>query len=346
MSALAFELPTALEANEPPEAHGFDRDEVRLMVVTRHDGRIVHARFHDLPRFLAPGDLLVINTSATLAAAVPARHADGTALELRLSTPAPDRPPESWWIVELRGADGASPFRDVRVGERLDLPHDASAQIVAPYARGARLWLAQLHLDTAVEGYLRRNGRPIRYGYVQEEWPLAAYQTAYALEPGSAEMPSAGRPLTAELLTRLVAGGVHVAPLTLHTGVSSPELHEPPYPERYRVPRETARLVNAVRGWGGRVVAVGTTVVRALETVAGADGTVAAGEGWTNLVVTPERGLHVVDGLLTGWHEPQASHLQLLQAAAGDQLLRRCYDAALEHGYLWHEFGDSHLILP
>jgi S-adenosylmethionine:tRNA ribosyltransferase-isomerase len=346
MSALAFQLPKALEASEPPEAHGFERDEVRLLVARRHDGHIVHARFHDLPRFLTPGDVLVINTSATLAAALPARRADGAALELRLSTPAPDRPADNWWIVELRSADGASPFREVRVGERLELPEDAAAEILAPYARGARLWLAQLHLGTALERYLLRNGRPIRYGYVRSEWPLAAYQTVYALEPGSAEMPSAGRPFTAELLTQLVARGVHVAPLTLHTGVSSPELHEPPYPERYRVPAETARLVNAARSWGGRVVAVGTTVVRALETVAGADGTVAAGEGWTNLVVTAERGLRAMDALLTGWHEPQASHLQLLQAAAGDELLRRSYDAALGHGYLWHEFGDSHLILP
>ena len=159
-------------------------------------------------------------------------------------------------------------------------------------------------------------------------------------------MPSAGRPFTPELVTRLVASGVQIAPLTLHTGVSSPERGEPPYPERYSVPASTARLVNAVHGWGGRIVAVGTTVVRALETVAEPDGAVAPGQGWTNLVVTPERGLRAVDGLLTGWHEPEASHLQMLRAAAPDELLDRSYQAALEHGYLWHEFGDSHLLLP
>jgi S-adenosylmethionine:tRNA ribosyltransferase-isomerase len=159
-------------------------------------------------------------------------------------------------------------------------------------------------------------------------------------------MPSAGRPFTHELVTELVTKGVLVAPLTLHTGVSSPERGEPPYPERYRVPATTARLVNAVHGWGGRVVAVGTTVVRALETVAADDGTVSGGEGWTNLVVTPERGVRAVDGLLTGWHEPEASHLQLLEAVAGDDLLQRSYRAAQVHGYRWHEFGDLHLILP
>jgi S-adenosylmethionine:tRNA ribosyltransferase-isomerase len=159
-------------------------------------------------------------------------------------------------------------------------------------------------------------------------------------------MPSAGRPFTAELVTELVARGVLFSPVTLHTGVSSPEQGEPPYPERFQVPAPTARLVNAVRGWNGRVVAVGTSVVRALETVAVADGTVSEGEGWTSLVVTPERGLRAIDGLLTGWHESESSHLELLEAAAGLDLLKRSYRAALEHGYLWHEFGDLHLILP
>jgi S-adenosylmethionine:tRNA ribosyltransferase-isomerase len=206
--------------------------------------------------------------------------------------------------------------------------------------------VASLELDRPVEEYLQRHGRPIRYGYVRELWPLDAYQTVFARDPGSAEMPSAGRPFTAELVTELVSRGVLVAPVTLHTGVSSPERGEPPYPERYRVPETTARLVNAVRGWGGRVIAVGTTVVRALETTAAADGTVSAGDGWTSLVVTPERGLQAVDGLLSGWHDHDSSHLQMLEAAAGADLLERSYSTAMARGYLWHEFGDVHLILP
>ena len=151
-----------------------------------------------------------------------------------------------------------------------------------------------------------------------QRWPLSAYQNVYAAEPGSAEMPSAGRPFTPELITRLVTGGVLVAPITLHTGVSSQERHEPPYPERFRVPRHTANLVNAVHEWGGRVIAVGTTVVRALETVSQPDGNVAPDDGWTNLVVTAERGLWTIDGLLTGLHEPESSHLEMLLAAAGE----------------------------
>jgi S-adenosylmethionine:tRNA ribosyltransferase-isomerase len=343
VSALAFELSPQLEAHEPPEARGLPRDHVRLMVAMRRDGRIVHARFDDLPSFLDPGDLVVVNVSATRPAALAATREDGTSLELHLSSPVP-RGAAADWVVELRW--GGSPFPGVTPGERLDLPAGGRVRILAPYAGGRRLWLARLDVPGRVESYLRQHGRPIRYGYVPEEWPLDAYQNAYALEPGSAEMPSAGRPFTAELVTRLVAHGILIAPVTLHTGVSSPERHEPPYPERYRVPLETARLVNAVHGWGGRVVAVGTTVVRALETTAQPGGHVTAGEGWTNLLVTPERGLWAVDGLLSGWHEPAASHIQLLQAAAGEELLERCYREALERGYLWHEFGDSHLVLP
>jgi S-adenosylmethionine:tRNA ribosyltransferase-isomerase len=246
--------------------------------------------------------------------------------------------------VELRL--GPDPFADAIEGERLALPDGGHVTLLGRYARGRRLWIAVLTLPIALDRYLAAHGRPIRYGYVTERWPLEAYRNVYAIESGSAEPPSAGLPFTHALLTRLVAKGVLVAPIVLHTGVSSLEQGEAPYPERFRVPDETASLVNAVHGWGGRVVAVGTTTVRALETVAAVDGTVEPDEGWTSLVVTPDRGLRTVDGLVTGWHEPSASHLQLLAAAAGEELLERSYLAALERGYLWHEFGDSQLILP
>jgi S-adenosylmethionine:tRNA ribosyltransferase-isomerase len=338
MSALTFELPARLEADRPPAS----RDGVRLLVANRTDGSIVHSCFRDLPHFLAPGDLLVLNTSATLPAALPATRSDGTELELRLSTPAPGLDPERSWIVELRERE--APFAAAEVGEELILPAGATARILIPYA-APRLWLARLDLPQPLQAYLAKHGHAIRYRYVRDSWPLDAYQNVYAVEPGSAEMASAGRPLTAELITRLIAGGVMVVPITLHTGVSSQERHERPYAERYRVTAQTARLVNAVRKWGGRVIATGTTVVRALETVAQLDGTLAPGEGWTDLIVTPERGLWAIDGLLTGLHESNSSHLDVLRAAAGEELLYRSYEAALEHGYLWHEFGDSQLIL-
>jgi S-adenosylmethionine:tRNA ribosyltransferase-isomerase len=340
-----FELPPELEARQPPEARGLERDEVRLMVARRSDGAIEHACFRDLGEFLDSGDLLVVNNSATVPAAVPARRADGLELELRFAGPAPQMDDDGWWIVELRADGGGSPFAEVREGDLFDLPGDAGAAAIAPHAGGNRLWLAKVITPEPVADYLWRYGRPIRYGYVAEQWPLDAYQTAYALEPGSAEMPSAARPFTGDLVAGLVARGVLFAPITLHTGLSSPERHEAPQAERYRVPAATARLVNAVRGWGGRVIAVGTTAVRALESAVTPDGVVSSG-GWTSVVITPERGVSAVDGLLTGWHEPEASHLRMLEAIAGTELLERSYDEAIAHGYLWHEFGDSHLILP
>jgi S-adenosylmethionine:tRNA ribosyltransferase-isomerase len=225
VSALRSELSVRREAHEPPEERGLARDGVRLLVTSRADDTIVHSRFSDLPRFLVPGDLIVLNTSATLPAALPARRADGAPLELRLSTPAPGRDDERFWVVELRSGD--EPFAALEVGERLALPAGASAQIVAPYT-GVRLWLACLELPQPLASYLRQHGSAIRYGYVSRRWPLSAYQNVYAAEPGSAEMASAGRPFTADLITQLVAGGVLVAPITLHTGVSSQEYHERP----------------------------------------------------------------------------------------------------------------------
>lgn len=336
----ALELPLRLEAHEPPEVPGEGRDDVGLLVATRHDLELVHARFRDLPRFLSAGDLLVVNASATRAAALETRLGEQP-LQLWLSTPAPD----GTWLVELRTGD-RRPYGRPPLGVRLELPGGAHVELVARFAGSKRLAVARFELAEPLEDYLRRHGQPIRYGYVPEPWPLEAYQTVFAREQGSAEMPSAGRPFTAELVTELVASGVLVAPVILHTGVSSLELGEPPFPERYHVPPATASLVNAVHGWNGRVIAVGTTVVRALETVVAADGIVSEGQGWTSLVVTPEYGLRAIDGLLSGFHEHESSHLELLEAAAGAELVKRSYAAALAHGYLWHEFGDLHLILP
>ena len=346
---LNFDLPPELVASEPPEARGLARDEVRLMVSYRSDDRVVHTRFRNIGDFLRAGDLLVINTSGTMNAALHATRADGTELELHLST----HLPADLWTVEVRSLSGKSTrtFNDVQAGERLQLPGGAGATLHVPYIRGRgnvpqRLWIATLSLPYALQEYLEEHGFPIRYSYVKEAWPSSYYQTVYATEKGSAEMPSAGRAFTAELITQLVAGGVQFAPLLLHTGVASPESHEPPYEEFYRVPPETARLVNAARAAGKRVVAVGTTVVRALETVTDVEGVTHPGEGWTGLVVTPQRGMRAANAMLTGLHEPSATHLSMLEALAGLEHLQVTYDEALRERYLWHEFGDLHLILP
>jgi S-adenosylmethionine:tRNA ribosyltransferase-isomerase len=344
MNALAFELEPDLEAHEPPEARGMRRDGVKLLVARGSEGSISHHVFSELPELLAPGDVLVINVSATIPAAVAARRRDGKAVRVHFATRAPHLE-DDWRVVEIRSADGSRPLR-LPAGELLTLRGGGTLELVAPYASGDRLMLARFCCALLVDEYLESHGQPIRYSHVPEPWPLEAYQNVYAISPGSAEMPSAGRPLTRELISRLVAREITVAPITLHCGVSSPESHEPPFPEWYEVPERTAQVIATARHNGGRVIAVGTTVVRALESAAGPERCSCARSGWTGLVVTPECGVSIVDGLITGWHEPEASHLQILAALMAPELLARSYEAALDAGYLWHEFGDSHLILP
>jgi S-adenosylmethionine:tRNA ribosyltransferase-isomerase len=330
MSAVA--CPEIAPAVEPPEARGRSRKDVALLVATRSDGAVAAARFGDLPELLQPGDLVVVNTSATVPSALPGRLG-GWDVRVHLSTPlGGDR-----WVVEIRTA-GLRRLEPAPEGGRVALPGGGTLTLLGAYLGSGRLREASLTLPCATDAYLALHGGPIRYADHGEAWPLRAYQSIFGREPGSAEMPSAGRPFTHDLVTALVTRGVLLAPVVLHAGVSSPERDEPPFPERYRVPPETARLVDAVRGWGGRVVAVGTTVVRALES--------GWGEGSTDLVITPERGVRVVDGLITGWHEPESSHLLMLEAIAGRELLCRAYEEAAALGLAGHEFGDALLILP
>jgi S-adenosylmethionine:tRNA ribosyltransferase-isomerase len=339
VAAVGPALPELAAALEPPEVRGAGRDDVRLLVAHRDSGRIEHVRFAELPELLDPGDLLVINTSATLPAAIPVRG-PGLALHLHLSAPVPDGERDTW-LVELRRA--GERFRDGRPGQVLLLPAGGTAVLLEPYG-GVRLWRAALRLPAPALHYLARHGEPIRYGHTRVPWPLARYQTVYATDPGSAEMPSAGRAFTPELVTGLIAAGIDMAPLVLHTGVSSLEAGERPHPEWYRVPRFTAERIELARELGGRVIAVGTTVVRALETAASS--APAGSEGWTDLVIEPDSPIEALDGILTGFHDRDSSHLAMLEAIAGRDLLERSYAEAADAGYLRHEFGDLHLILP
>ncbi|WP_322760526.1 S-adenosylmethionine:tRNA ribosyltransferase-isomerase [Frankia sp. Cr2] len=356
-----FVLPAQASAAMPPEARGLRRDGVRLLVADELG--VHHARFADLTGFLEPGDLVVVNTSATLAAAVDGWRdgrtgagRDGWTAEAAVVVHFSTARDDDSWVVELRPPGRATgPVSDAVAGEKVGLPAGGSLTLVGPCSEtahldggvvGNRLWRARVDVEGGVGTFLARHGRPITYGYVTGRWPLESYQTVFAHDPGSAEMPSAGRPFTTELVTSLIAAGVSMAPLTLHTGVSSPQEGEPPLAERFRVPPSTARLVNLTRTAGRRVVAVGTTVTRALETVARPDGTVRAGQGWTDLVLGPERPARVVSGLVTGWHAPGASHLLLLEAVAGADLVGQAYQEAVREHYLWHEFGDSALLLP
>lgn len=327
---LEFTLPATLEAHEPPEARGLGRDGVRLLVSSSAEG-VGHHRFTDLPSLLRAGDVLVVNTSATMPAAVPV---PSSGLVVHFSTEQPD----GRWVVELRQTEEKAPFRSGAVGERYPLFGGGSVTLLRPFSAG-RLWESSVDtLGRGVPGYLAAFGAPIRYSYVGQRWPISYYQTVFGVTPGSAEMPSASRPFTERLVTRLVARGVQFAPVLLHTGVASPEAHERPYPERFAVPRTSRDLVARARAEGRRVIAVGTTAVRAIES----DGD----EGWTDVIITPSRGVRHVDGLLTGFHEPKASHLDMLAAIAGHELLCETYDQAVASGYLWHEFGDVNLLLP
>jgi len=348
--ATAFTLAPGLSALEPPEARGLARDQVRLLVAHEHRP-LRHLRFDALPRALRRGDLVVVNTSDTEPAAVDGRRGDGRPVVLHVSGPVPGGDPLV--VVELRTPDGRR-VADGSAGERIRLPGGTAAILVAGHPDagvhdGSRLWRARIPVPDGVPRWLRAVGRPIRYSYLRRRWPLAAHRTLFATaegEFGSAEMPSAARPFTPSVLAGLRAHGIGVAKLVLHTGVSSLEAGEVPLPERYRVPASTAAAVNAARAAGGRVVAVGTTVTRALETVADETGRVRAGAGWTDLVLGPQRPARAVTGLVTGWHEPQASHLLLLEAVAGPRLVGRAYAAAVDRGYRWHEFGDSCVLLP
>lgn len=357
---LRFEVPPERIARRPPEQRGLSRDHVPMLVVSGDDRPCASDRvLADLPRVLRPGDLLVVNTSATRAAALDA-VLDGAAVVLHLAGPEPPadaagRPRRarhsSAWVVEVRRADGTGPILDAVPGAMLRLSGGATATLRLPYRRGpggagTRLWLADIDSPRGTAALQRRYGRPISYGADAPRLPLEAYQTVFATTPGSAEMPSAGRPFTPRVITDLVRRGIGVAPVTLHCGVSSQEAGEAPMPERYVVPETTATMVSAARRAGGRVIAVGTTVVRALETCASADGTITGGRGWTDLVLGPERPARVVDGLLSGWHEADASHLDLLQAVAGRRRVELAYDVALRGAYLWHEMGDLCLLLP
>ena len=337
-------------ATSPPEARGLPRDGVRMLVASAADG-LTHRRAYHLPATLRPGDLIVVNTSDTLPAALRGVTAAGERVEVHLSTvdpppaPAPAaalRPPASPWVVELRAA--VQPVR-----RRAVLPRTAPAPPCA-LAGGGHLAVARGlpgrdRRGVACgrpswtprgrwAGWLTEHGQPVRYGYTAAPWPLSAYRTGHADTPGSAEMPSAGRPLTARTFRRLRARGVRTASVVLHCGLSSPDADEPPYAEWFSVPASTVDAVEQTRAAGGRVIAVGTTVVRALESAARGR---PAGRLDRPGRSRPDDPPSTVDGLLTGWHPPEASHLRMLAALAGPEPAagsptRRRSDARLPAG--------------
>ena len=330
--ALKFTLPATLEATQPPELRGTARDDVRMMV--SRDGAIEHARFPDLPRYLMAGDLLIVNRSATLPAALEARRSTGESFALHWST----RLPGGLHVVEPRQTR-------IDRGEEATLPSGGRVAFLWPYRGSKRLWIAALELPLPLFAYLRAFGRPITYSYINQKYPIDMYQTIFASEDGSAEMPSAARPFTFEIVDAVRRQGAAFTSTLLHAGVASLETGEDPQDEWFEVGQRTVAAVERSRRRGGRIIAVGTTVVRALESALDSRGELIATRGWTDLVIDGSRSLRIVNGLITGLHEPRATHLAMLQAFLSPQELHRAYEEALEKGYLWHEFGDIHLIL-
>lgn len=347
VSTLEFELPKKLTLAAPTEERGIARDAVRLLVSKLETDNVFHTTFNRIDRYLRPGDVLVANTSATIPAAIDVILPTGKAGRIHLSNQTEDH----IWRGELREIVNGIPQRYFlgQVGDELPLPGGGKATLLNLFYGSTtdlghlQMWEIRLELPQSPLQYLSRFGKPIRYD--DRPFPIEYFQTVFANEPGSAEMPSAGRAFTHPLITRLLMKGVQFAPITLHTGVSSLETDEMPFPEYFRIPPVTASLINTARQMGRRIVGVGTTAVRAVESATDAQGNVKALEGWTEHYITPETGLKVINGLITGFHEPTASHLHLLEALAGRHHLGIAYQAALEQEYLWHEFGDLHLML-
>ena len=330
-AALAF-LPALVEATEPPEYRGIARDGVRMLVTDRQTRSHAHAHFYDLPRLLRADDLLVVNDSATLAASIVARQGNGDAIRLHVSTKIDER----LWMVEPRGR--------VAAGETLMLAGGATVTMIVPVEpRQPRVWYAAFQLNVPMYEYLAHFGSPISYAYLRRSFPLRDYQTLFAREMGSSEMPSAARPFTKSVVAELCDRGVEIATVTLHCGVASFEAPERPATERFAVSCATADRVSNARRQGRRVIAVGTTVVRALESAATDDGVVAA-SGWTDLIIDETYRPKAVDALLSGFHDANATHLSLLHAFVDAELLQDAYAVAAESGYRYHEFGDVHLI--
>jgi S-adenosylmethionine:tRNA ribosyltransferase-isomerase len=332
--------PREQRAALPAELRGLGRDGARLCVIERATGRITHTTVAHLGAHLIPGDLLVVNSSRTLPAALRVTRDDGAQIQLR-----PGALRDGEW--DALAVETGPPHRNVglRTGELLRARSGLEVRV-----RGARhdaplLWRMTVERGDPMTTLLR-DGEPIRYSYVPEPVALEHYQTVYAGTPGSVEIPSAGRHLTWELLGGLRTAGIDVIDIVLHCGLSSfqdddVDLHKPLIEEWFAVRPETAERINHAR----RVIAVGTSVIRTLETAVHDGGNVHAMSGWTPLVITPRTRLRVVDALLTGLHEPPATHLDMLGALLDESLLERAYAEVRERGYLWHEFGDAMLIL-
>lgn len=345
-SIIQFDLPQQLACPKPTEERNLARDQVRLLVTT-NSGKIEHSVFRDFVLYLQKGDVLVVNTSATVPSALPVSFADGGKGKLHLSTGLNSRE----WLAEIREITGTKTRRwhGGVEGMEFQLPSGTIVTLKKKYYKNEQwlhLWVVDLDTNQPVQKYLTENARPIQYDKLDRQYPLSYYQTFFSFHPGSAEMPSAGRGFTKKIIEALLKKGVVLAPLILHTGVSSLEENETPYPEYMEIDPVSATIINTAKNQGRRIIAVGTTCIRAIETAADPHGVVQPYRGNTELFIDEIYSMKVADGLLTGFHEPKASHLNMLQSIGGFEHINRAYQEAITAGYHWHQFGDLHLILP
>ena len=345
-SIIQFDLPRHLACPKPTEERNLQRDEVRLLVTTK-TGHLEHTTFNHLPSFLQKGDVLVVNTSATIPSALPVSLPGGHQGRLHISTKLSDRK----WLIEIREITGNRTIRwkEGAEGMVFHLPSGTTVTLKQRFYKNEQwldLWVADFNLHQSMHTYLAANARPIQYDKLDQPYPLSYYQTYFSFHPGSSEMPSAGRGFTPELIERLLKKGVELAPVILHTGVSSLEENEMPYPEYMEIDPVAAALINTAKMEGRRIIAAGTTCIRAIETATNYRGIVMPYRGNTELFIDENYTMKVVDGLLTGFHEPRASHLNMLQSVAGFEHIDSTYKEAIKAGYYWHQFGDLHLILP
>ena len=345
-SIIQFELPPHLACPLPTEERNMKRDEVRLLVTSGNE-KVEHSTFNHLNTFLEQGDVLIVNTSATLPSALPVTLPGNREGRLHFST----KMQGNLWLVEIRKVAGNKTrrWKEGKPGINFQLPLSASLTLQQRFYNNDQwldLWVAAFNCDQPAEEYLASHAKPIQYEKLDRVYPLPYYQTYFSFHPGSSEMPSAGRGFTASLIDRLLKKGISIVPVLLHTGVSSLEEHETPYPEYMEIDPIAAATINQAKQQGERIIAVGTTAIRAIETATDDRGNVMPYRGNTDLFIEDGYTMKVTDGLLTGFHEPNASHLNMLQAVAGFDHIDNAYKEAINREYYWHQFGDLHLILP
>jgi S-adenosylmethionine:tRNA ribosyltransferase-isomerase len=346
-SPFSFDLPDELSATKPPELRGVNRDAVKLLIINRNDGMTYHSTFNHLSDFLRSGDLLIFNSSRTLPASLKTiNRGINKPSEVRLAEHLPD----DTWLVLFLFENEIQNNSLIKPGQKIEFESGLSAVVENPDSRNPRLWKIKFSATGAeLIDIFYQIGKPIRYGYISAPLPLEYYMTVFAIDPGSSEMPSAGRAFTWKMLFDLKNKNIGTSFLTLHTGLSSymdDDLSSTHIvsEEEYFIPAGTAARIRTAKAKGGRIIAVGTTVVRALESSAYLTGKVVAGHSYTNLKITGEHNLKIANGLITGFHEPEASHLDLISAFLNPSQIVKAYEEAIEKKYLWHEFGDLCLI--